>query len=269
MLEPLTASCGFLVAAAPWTCRRQAAGQCDWYHGSWQLLRLLDLVSNPSWHAEYFATRLPAVVADCGSIEVLVSGCADYSMYAHVYEALGDRARVTVLDQCATPLLATDWYRRYVGAGLAHTVLADATSYEADARFDLIVSDSFLPRFDSVSLRRLLAAWHRSLRPGGTAITTVRVHERNETPLAAAVHSRADSWRQIAEASKTWCDGESPIAHDELVVRVVEFAHRQERNAVYDTDELFRLFTEAGFAEVDITVKQIKGKQFARIAAGR
>jgi hypothetical protein len=101
--EPLSRSCDWIAVSARWTCRWDAGTQCAWYHGSWQWLRLLDLVSNPSWHGDFFGPTLRVACSGLVRPRVLVSGCADYSMYAHVAEALGRAAMITALDLSHSP----------------------------------------------------------------------------------------------------------------------------------------------------------------------
>src|SRR5262245_37835427 len=102
--EPVSESCDWLSAVAAWTCRDDGTGRCDWYHGTWQYLRILNLVSNPTWHSDFFVQAMRALVADQPQTRVLISGSADYSMFAHAVAALGPRLSATVLDWCPTPL---------------------------------------------------------------------------------------------------------------------------------------------------------------------
>lgn len=263
--EPVTVSCDLLAAVAPWTCRESTEGRCDWYHGSWQYLRLLGLVSNPGFHTEYLQRTLRARFAGHTRVSALVSGCADYSTFAHVTAALGDRTTVTALDWCPTPLIATEWFARHNGLPAPRSVVADAAGFVEPAAHDLIISDSFLPRFGDAELRRLLRSWRASLRSGGFVVTTVRVHER---PGAAGARPQAASWREIAESHRHWWPTVSTIPPAEMVERVVRFAERQERNAVHDVATLRGLFADAGFERVEVDVAETDGKSFARVAAG-
>jgi SAM-dependent methyltransferase len=266
--EPLMASCDFLAAAARWTCRDSGGEQCDWYHGTWQYLRLLNLVSNPGWHSDYLVETLRSQLGGQGRISALVCGCADYSAYAHVVAAQGERAAVTVLDWCATPLIATQWYARQIGMRQPRTVVADAVGFVELNSYDLIISDSFLPRFTDDELNRLLRSWRECLRDGGIALTTVRIHSRGGSAgEAKPARSQASAWREVAEQSRPWWAGVSALTPDELISRVECFAKKQERNAVYDADRLTELFARAGFGKVDLRTATINEKVFARVVA--
>ena len=269
--EPVVETSSWLDVAARWSCRQQDGIQqdrprCDWYHGTWQYLRLLNLVSNPSWHSDYLHRALPERSPSSGKVRVLISGCADYSTYAHVLHGLGDRLLATTLDWCPTPLYATAWYARHRGARVPELVCEDALTYRPATKYDLIVSDSFLPRFPAAALRLLLRAWRQSLRKGGSAITTVRIHEAPASGRDGQAGT-ISQWRRVADASAPWWASVSTLPHTELVERVVYFAEHQERTVVHDIDDLKKLFYDEGFDRVDSEVAEMNGKKFARLAA--
>jgi len=35
-----------------------SGSSCSWYHSAWQYLRLIDMVSTPSWHGNFYADQL-------------------------------------------------------------------------------------------------------------------------------------------------------------------------------------------------------------------
>ena len=264
--EPVAESSAWLDAIAPWTCRREDGEDCSWYHGSWQHLRLLNLVSSPGWHTEFFVAALRRQVRGPNGASVLVSGCADYSMYAHVLEALGHRARVALLDRCRTPLVAGTWYARRLGAEAPALLCEDAAAHRPEQAYDAIVSDAFLPRFPPDQLLALLRAWRVSLRPGGCALTTVRLHDGEPTEPVPR-ETAAARWGRVAAAAAPWWPGVSTLPHDELVRRAETFARRQERNAFHGAAEIGQLLNDAGFPHVEIQVADVAGKRFARVQA--
>jgi SAM-dependent methyltransferase len=264
--EPVAESSTWLDAIAPWTCRRTGGEDCSWYHGSWQYLRLLNLVSSPGWHTEFFVTALRRQVGSREGASVLVSGCADYSMYAHVLGALGAQARVALLDWCCTPLIAGAWYARHLGVEAPELLCEDATAHRPKQAYDAIVSDAFLPRFPPDQLLELLQAWRISLRPGGCAITTVRLHEGTPTEPVSP-ETTAVRWGRAAAAAAPWWPTVSILPVDELIHRAETFARRQERNAFYGAAEIEKLFNLAGFPHIEIQLADVAGKQLARVQA--
>ena len=80
---------------------------CDWYHGTWQLLRLLNMVAVPPWYA-FYNDALTRVLRAKPNANVLISALADYGMLATLHEAVvaaGASPTITICDICETPLL--------------------------------------------------------------------------------------------------------------------------------------------------------------------
>jgi len=119
------------------TCARSGPSPCDWYHGAWPLLRLLDLVSTPSWHAPFFRKGIAGGSAHRTDPRILISGCADYSMYALICQ-LDESARVTALDRCPTPLGGVAQYAKKVGARVPELLVADAVEHARPGFYDVI-----------------------------------------------------------------------------------------------------------------------------------
>jgi hypothetical protein len=62
--EPMRQSCDWLDTMAPWTCRVDAAGRCDWYHGTWQYLKV------PRARLAMRSCSVPALPADIWSGQI-------------------------------------------------------------------------------------------------------------------------------------------------------------------------------------------------------
>jgi len=235
LTEPLLESAQMIYAMAPMSCTRDHIDRtsCSWYHGVWQYLRLFNMVSSPSWHADFYRTQLTAALAGPGRHRVLVSGAADYSMLAFVLAAAPringkvdpTRLDAHVMDLCPTPLNACRWYGDRFGltvkvheadilddpAFLLREVNGDRPG--PDTGFDLIVADAFLTRFTGDELGRVLDHWRALLRPDGRIITTVRLHprepRRDETARSGVpqdllrfslrLRERALAWRGILD----------------------------------------------------------------------
>ncbi len=221
LAEPLTQSAAWVAAIAEWTCVRNGGLSCSWYHGTWQYLRLLDLVSTPSWHAS-LRKAMAAQSAHRTGLRVLVSGCADYAMYALVHSQLGGSGRITVLDTCPTPLVGVSWYARKAGAPVPELIVADATKHCRPGYYDLVVSDSFPPRFSENKLHSLLRTWYESLSPGGAVITTVRLHSEG-ADANPQKGRRLHQWLQVAAEARSWWPEVSGLPHEELIRRISGF----------------------------------------------
>lgn len=180
LVEPLTSSADLLASVAPSLCVGGWAGarRCDWYHGSWQYLRLVDLVPTPVGHQDFYAAQLHQALRGGRRTRILVSGAADYAMYAQLVAASPDvdALTVSVVDTCPTALYASSWYahrRRHT----IETIECDVRQLPTTraAAYDLICADAFLTRFDPDSVDEVVRTWAALLRPGGLVVTTVRI----------------------------------------------------------------------------------------------
>ena len=247
------------------TCIQSGASSCDWYHGTWKYLRLLDLVSTPSWHAPFIRRSIAEVGAGRGDLRVLISGCADYAMYALVHSQLADSAEVTAIDLCPTPLVSTAEYAEHIEAAAPELLVGDAIDHLRPGFYDIIVSDSFLPRFSTDELRKLLAAWRMSLSPEGIAPTTVRLPRTKRDPRSEQT-GRLDRWIQTANDARPWWSDLSDLPFEELIRRISVFVENQERNTALSLSRLHTLFVEAGF-QPTITTRSHRGRDFALVEA--
>lgn len=185
--EPLVMSADLVHGVAAVLCEGDHvdAEGCDWYHGAWQYLRLMDLVSTPTWHGSFYSEALAAELkrSDARPTRVLITGTADYSVYSYVVAA-AERANhpveVTVLDRCPTPLFACRWYAKQRGRQV-ETLTVDLLDHSVlgGRKFDVITTDAFLTRFPATTRSEVLERWHCLLDDGGSVVTTVRIHEAN------------------------------------------------------------------------------------------
>ncbi len=95
--EPVASTAALALRLASTLCHKDpATGEsCAWYHGPWQLLRLLGLVMTPARHADFYGMALEAAASRGSAPRVLISGAADYSLLGHVLAALRARSSST------------------------------------------------------------------------------------------------------------------------------------------------------------------------------
>ena len=84
--EPLVESASLARDTAERWCRTESGGgeNCAWYHGLWPSLRALGIGTSPAVHAPMMLEALRDVAVKRSYPRVLISGCADYSLFAHV-----------------------------------------------------------------------------------------------------------------------------------------------------------------------------------------
>jgi hypothetical protein len=168
-----------------------SGGSCAWYHGSWHLLRACGVVVTPAWHADFYASHLHAIASECiavrGRARILICGLADYGMLYHLIAAVGPRllgrCEIDLLDLCEVPLRMARWLAERLRRGPGATVIPLGELHRRDllagelpaGGYDLIVSDAFVTRFESLADKaRVAAEWCRLLRPGGSVVTTIK-----------------------------------------------------------------------------------------------
>jgi len=210
--EPLVLSADLVHGVSDVLCTSDHVdrGGCGWYHGAWQYLRLLNLVSTPTWHSEFYLEQIAAASNGKQEPRALITGTADYSMLAYVSAATPAVTSIDVLDMCATPLFACRWFAKRIDQQV-DTFEEDllATS-AAQGPYDLICCDAFLTRFEPQETVKVVRAWAGLLEPGGVLVTTVRIHPRSARvrefdsavrDFRERAEQRARRWRPFLKVS--------------------------------------------------------------------
>lgn len=157
---------------------------CAWYHGSWQVLRLLGVFHSILSDDDFFLPTLEQLI-NRGVRRVLISGAADYALLARITAAGGGNLkdmRVSVIDLCETPLQLNAWYgEKY---GIQVEVIKDNVLDHSPAEpYDLICTHSFLCFFNPQDRQRLVQRWWSCLRPGGRVLTAQRARTKDRQPI--------------------------------------------------------------------------------------
>ena len=237
--------------------------RCDWSHGLWQVLRLMELVVSPQRHDDFYRAAFAGVEGTGGAPpRVLVSGTADYAMPAlalECFRARGVEPELTVLDRCETPVRLTDWYAQQAGAlvqGVVSDILDFVPAGDAAGGFDAICTDSFFGRFAPEERPALVAKWASLLRPGGVLVTVnVLRAGGGASPVgfdAAQALAFLESVSQRASALPAGLD----LPPAELARRATEYARHHGSHAIASLEALRALFEDAGF-----TLRQLEQVQ--------
>ena len=252
--EPLQESA---LLALEWSKRHcvQAMGQnkgCAWYHGSWQVLRLLGVFHSIRSDDDFFLPALSRLLAD-GVRNILISGAADYALLARVVAAAGAQSgsiRVTVIDRCATPLQLNSWYGARAGVEV-EVVQGDILELEASEQFDLVCTHSFICFFDEPDRRRLLSSWWDCLRPGGHVLTAQRARTRDHKPIISYAE---DEVQVLVERARHLAEAQFPalgIAPELASQLAMDYGHYHWTYLVRTAEEIRTLFLDRSF-ELDI-----------------
>lgn len=152
---------------------------CAWYHGSWQVLRLLGVFNSIRSDDDFFITQLDATIAK-GASRFLITGAADYALLARIAAVAANRnvtPEITIVDRCETPLKLNRWYAGRVGLEI-ETLCIDILDYRAPDRFDVTCTHSFLCFFNAAGRKSLTAKWWDCLSPGGAVLTAQRARPK-------------------------------------------------------------------------------------------
>lgn len=222
---------------------------CRWYHGNWELLKSLDIVSTSAVHAKDIADLLEIAGVDGHAGQsILLSGSTDDSLLRILATSLAEGGRladITGLDICATPLELMKIYARQNQLRFT-PVRADILEYRPERVYDAIVTHAFMGNFNDARRVQLLRKWATLLSEKGRVITIQRVRPKNSPAVI----------RFSAEQSKNFVDaalaagkaGElSPAELTTIEEAARLFSENFSSHAITSRAALEQLFLEAGF----------------------
>jgi hypothetical protein len=272
--EPMVTSAPLAYELARVLCKgdRVDENDCSWYHCAWQYLRILDVVSTPTWHSQFYMRALRENTEGIARPSVLISGSADYSMLAHVLWAVSQAdAVIDVLDVCQTPLFLCQWYAKLIGRQVS-VFLNDIFDHVRPGFYDVIATDAFITRFLPEDRVRLLRHWLALLAPGGRIVTTVRIEAGGADGISATEEEVKAFQVQARRLGRTW-SAFLPLTSDEIAQLARTYAQRMVSQSLSTLDELESLVYDAGLEIVSLEKVTVPGEmhrsEYARVVAGR
>ncbi len=264
--EPLALSAPFTLELSRLACAPQSCGHgCAHYHGFWPFLRLMGMGKTMSgFSAEFIASiRAATQKRQPAQSQILISGCADYSAYAHVWQACHDLPKppaVTALDLCETPLALSRWYARQRASELA-TVCLNVLDYCPGPVFDLIVTSSFFGYFSPAQRRDLFRAYASMLVPGGEFVFTTRLRSGPEDQAVGFSQAQRDEFVVRTRAALPQLDPSVPLSAQEAEQRASDYADCLRTYPVNSTATLQALAAEAGLEWVSCLKRHTEAAQ--------
>jgi hypothetical protein len=236
---------------------------CRWYHSVWQYFRILDLVSTPTWHADFYFEQIYKSINKNKLTTILISGTADYSMLAHVFWATkdipSDKIKIVVLDLCETPLFLCKWYASSINRNV-ETISQDIFKYNPKYLFDIIVTDAFLTRFSFEQRKSILEKWYSLLLVGGTVITTVRMGGTSSGIARRGSQYQTEQFvKNIRATGRQWKDF-LPIALEELEKHGKYYAENMISYSAGNKKDIINLFEETKFSIYYSKENEVKGE---------
>lgn len=158
---------------------------CRWYHGSWCLLRCLDMVTGAFLFYKFYKMNIDALDIQ----KIAVVGTAGIST-PYLMSKLKPKAEIDVIDICPTPLKACEIYAKENGLNWKFIQQDMLKEFEAKNRYDLVVNDAFLTLFKSSDKIVMLKNIHKLLNDDGYYITTLRKGSHPNEVYMASVSTR-------------------------------------------------------------------------------
>jgi hypothetical protein len=237
---------------------------CQWYHSIWQYLRILDLVSTPTWHADFYINELKKLGKKKDEkLSILISGTADYSTLAHVLWAFKDLSNsqlsVSVIDLCETPLFLCKWYGKNLNREVV-TINCDLFHYCPEDKFDIIVTDAFLTRFNLEDRKAIIQKWYALLNDDGAIVTSVRIGGSNTgMPRKGSIESANVFEQNIKSVGKRWKEF-LPITIEEIQSRGRFYALNMISYSAGSILDVRTLFESIGFKIIISDKNNVKGE---------
>jgi SAM-dependent methyltransferase len=223
--------------------------ECAWYHGPRQYLRALEIIRGIGSDSAYFLEALTGLAREGGFSRVLISGGADCGTLARViaaYRAADAPLEISFVDRCPTPLGMNRWYAEGAGVPIdIHHV--DALDFDPGDEFDLVCVHGFMGWFAPAARRRLVARWHRLLRPGGVVVTASSL--RGGDPDRAVGLSDDESNALRARGRRAHQEGARRFGLDAATIDRWAEAYTQRRSdyMALSVGDVRTLFESAGF----------------------
>jgi len=212
------------------------ADDCSWYHQNWILLRQLGVVSNPFWHEHFFEEQLKEYVA-CRDSKMLVLGTADFSM-PYLCRQVGLQ-ELYISDICLTPLNICDMIAANEGYHW-HTSVNDIRE-GLPARYDLIVNDAFLTRFEYEEKKDVLVKIGQALNAGGKYVTTIRKGWNNGKPVIPSKDEKDCFVKKAVKLSNGSSANDTEVSARQYIEKMISYPIKDEEVLFQLCKDLFSI----------------------------
>ncbi len=234
---------------------------CFWYHSAWQYLRLIDVVSTPSWHETFYTENLKKYLNSKKNTRILISGTADYGMLEQILKTRPSEEQieeVIIIDLCDTPLsICREYYKKYLtDIFVLNTLTHDIRNTNiADESCDIIITDAFLTRFPKTKRKEVVSKWHKLLKDNGVVITTARIEDGEE------IKSSKEDINRFITKVKSRIDSSGTIMRhmlEKITSKAKEYASNIVSYPINSPKEIQELFSE--FGEININLHSVEGE---------
>jgi hypothetical protein len=273
--KTLQASCLHMAQWAPQSCVNKNIGgmeqwakdfeivddttlSCDWYHSTWQFLRLVDMVAVPDWYP-FYVESITEVLLEKPTAKIFISACADYGMLAKLHEAMeeyqfktGEKCnpQITIADICLTPLQNAKWYADNASIKL-ETLICDniILGNFPESEFDLIITDEFLSVIKDDLKQAVVDKWKYLLRPGGCIVTTAMEGEPT-TPERREFYAQK-ARKLIGQNPHLFPVTFKQEDFEKVMQQTDKFASLHTRHMIRNREQLTHLFRNFDYLQLD------------------
>jgi hypothetical protein len=222
---------------------------CRWYHGNWELLKSLGVVSTSGVHARELGALLEQALSGTDpATRILLSGSTDATLLeivASTCRDTGHQPEITAVDICATPLELMSRYARENGLRFS-SARTDILDYCPRAGYDIIFTHAFMGNFDAQGRAGLLRKWASLLDEGGSIVTVQRVRPPDSPPV---VRFSAEEARDFVSAALESANRSGMMQQGDLervATAAAGFTANFMANAITSKQALEHLFLDAG-----------------------
>lgn len=230
---------------------KQDEVSCGWYHGTWQYMRLMNMVAVPNWYG-FYNKAISDVLKRKPEAHVFISACADYGMLAKVHEAMIEakaNPKITIYDICKTPLKSCEWYAEKFGLAINCRSANILTDNIPEAPFDLIVTDEFLSVLKDEYKPMATKKWKELLKPDGVLITTAMMGKPTTDSLRKGFADKASTIVDTYD-SMLFAGGLNG-SKDAFISKLEKFAAFHTRHMLQSEDMLRNLFKDYERLEIE------------------
>lgn len=226
---------------------------CDWYHGTWQYLRLLNMVAVPDWYP-FYKEALKKVLRERPEGRIMISACADYGMLAKLHEAMQEvdcNPSIVIYDICHTPLKSADWFARKYAIPIDAYICDDIIFGNLPKHtFDLIVTDEFLSVLKDELKPLIMERWANLLNQGGYLVTTA-MQGVVTTPEGRERYAQR-ARKRVAENGHLFPYHAENGGLEQLMLQTDKFAALHTRHMIRDRDQLVGMFNNFDLLQLEL-----------------
>jgi len=237
---------------------RHCNRDCLWYHGNWELLKSLGVVTTSGVHALELTDLLEVAIGNqMHDPRVLLSGSTDDSLLRILAPVFGKHGGdITALDICATPLELMRRYASEIGLELT-SIKSDILDFSPEDSFDLIFTHAFMGNFDESGRTQLVRKWASLLNEGGRVVTVQRVRPTDSPPVIRFSAGQATDFirASIRAAEQSGQNNENDLTRIEAAATL--FTDRFMSYSITSKEALEKLFTDAGLRFLHLEYKAL------------